>query len=132
MARRPPTYRSMTCGWCPGFEDVWQIVRNPDSFSSKALRALGTGAISARTGPRPDIRELDARAPKSLIASDQPDHTYLRRLVSRPFTPRAIATLTGEIRTIAEQVVGDLVAAGEQGEADLVHQVAFPLPLWSE
>ncbi|MCC6438424.1 MAG: cytochrome P450 [Acidimicrobiales bacterium] len=113
----------------PGFADVWQIARTPESFSSKALRALGIGAISARTGTRPDIRELDARAPQSLIASDPPDHTHLRRLVSRPFTPRAIGTLTGEIRSIAEHVVGDLIAAGERGEADLVHQVAFPLPV---
>jgi len=113
----------------PGFDEVWQIVRNPESFSSKALRALGIGAISARTGARPDIRELDARAPRSLIASDPPDHTHLRRLVSRPFTPRAISTLTGEIRSITEQVVEDLIAAGERGEGDLVHQVAFPLPV---
>ncbi len=113
----------------PGFEDVWQIARSPESFSSKALRALGVGAVSARTGPRPDIRELDARAPQSLIASDPPDHTRLRRLVSRPFTPRAIATLTGEIRAIANVVVDDLIAAGEEGEADLVRQVNFPLPV---
>lgn len=130
-----PTYLPLDGLWVeprflwvePRFEDVWQIARNPDSLSSKALRELGTGAISARTGPRPDIRELDARAPKSLIPSDQPDHTHLRRLVSRSLTSRAIATLTGEIRTIAEQIVGDLVGAGEREEADLVHQVAFPL-----
>lgn len=113
----------------PRFDDVWQIARDPESYSSKALRALGVGAISARTGARPDIRELDAKTARSLIASDPPDHTRLRRLVSRPFTPRAIATLAGEVRDICEDVVEDLLQAGERGEADLVQQVNFPLPV---
>ena len=82
----------------PHFRNVWDIVRNPDSYSSKALRALGVGAISTRVGPRPDIRELDRKMAKSLIATDLPDHTRLRRLVSRPFTPRAISTLADQIR----------------------------------
>ncbi len=113
----------------PRFEDVWHIVRDPESYSSKALQALAVGAVSARTGARPDIRELDAKMPDSLIASDPPDHTRLRRLVSRPFTPRAINILAEEVRTICEDVVEDLLLAGERGEADLVQQVNFPLPV---
>lgn len=126
----PATYLPDDDLWVvPRFEDVWQIARNPESYSSKALRALAIGAVSARTGPRPDIRELDAKMARSLIASDPPDHTRLRRLVSRPFTPRAISTLAQEVRTICEGVVDDLLEAGERGEADLVQQVNFPLPV---
>lgn len=113
----------------PRFEQVWQIAREPESYSSKALRALAVGAVSARGGPRPDIRDLDARMAKSLIATDPPDHTRLRRLVSRPFTPRAIASLGSQVRSICEQVAEDLLAAGERGEADLVTHYNVPLPV---
>ncbi len=67
------------------FEHVRQVVRQPESFSSKALHALAVGALSARTCPRPNIRELDTRMSRSLIASDPPDHTRLRRLVRAAF-----------------------------------------------
>jgi cytochrome P450 len=111
------------------FEHVRHVVRQAESFSSKALHALAVGALSARTCPRPDIRELDTRMSRSLIASDPPEHTHLRRLVSRPFMPRAISTLRDQIRSICEEVVDDLLEAGTRGEADLVAQVAYPLPV---
>ncbi len=113
----------------PHFRNVWDIVRNPDSYSSKALRALGVGAISTRVGPRPDIRELDRKMAKSLIATDLPDHTRLRRLVSRPFTPRAISTLADQIREICNEAVDELLDAGVRGEADLVTHINFPIPI---
>jgi cytochrome P450 len=111
------------------FEHVRHVARQPELFSSKALHVLAVGALSARTCPRPDIRELDTRMSRSLIASDPPDHTRLRRLVSRPFTPRAISTLRDQVRSICEDVVDDLLEAATRGEADLVGQVAFPLPV---
>lgn len=130
--RRGPTVTYLPADdlWVvPRFEQVWQIAREPDSYSSKALRALAVGAISARVGPRPDIRDLDSRMARSLIAADPPDHTRLRRLVSRPFTPRAIASLGAQVRSICHEVVDDLVAAGERGDADLVTHFTFPLPV---
>jgi len=113
----------------PHFEHVWEVVRAPDSYSSKALRAVGIGAISARNGPRPDIRALDARSPKSLIATDPPDHTRLRRLVSKPFTPRMVAGLADQTRRICEDAVDELLAAAERGDADLVRDFNFPVPV---
>lgn len=113
----------------PHFEHVWEIARQPESYSSKALRALAVGAVSTKTGPRPDIRDLDSRSPRSLIATDPPDHTRLRRLVSRPFTPRSIAMLTEQTRQICEDAVDDLLEAGSRGEADLARQVNFPVPV---
>src|SRR4051794_7336825 len=97
------------------FEHVWEIARNPDAFSSKALRAFGAGAASARRGPRPDLRELDSKLARSLIASDPPGHTRLRRLVARPFTPRAIASLEPRVREICHRLVDELVVSAERG-----------------
>jgi cytochrome P450 len=111
------------------FESVRRVARQPELFSSKALHVLAVGGLTARNGPRPDIRELDTRMSRSLIASDPPDHTRLRRLVSQPFSPRSIGMLREQIGSICEDVVGDLLEAGTRDEADLVGQVAFPLPV---
>ncbi|MEA3217999.1 MAG: hypothetical protein QOJ19_4155 [Acidimicrobiia bacterium] len=130
--RRGPsaTYLEADDLWVvPHFQSVWEVTRNPESFSSKALRALGVGAASVRRGPRPDIRELDARMARSLIATDPPDHTQMRRLVSRPFTPRSIATLVPKVREICEQLVDELIEASEAGTADLVQHLNVPLPV---
>lgn len=112
-----------------GYREVWEILRDAESFSSKALRAFGVGAASARSGPRPDLRELDSRLGRSLIVSDPPDHTKLRRLVSRPFTPRSIALLEPRVRQICNELVDDLLGAAEDGQADLVTHLAVPLPV---
>lgn len=130
--RRGPavTYLEADDLWVvPHFTDVWHLVRNPDDFSSKGLRALPVQAVSTRNGPRPDLRELDSKLARSLIVTDPPDHVRFRRLVSRPFTPRSIARLEPRIREICEGLVDDLVAAGEEGRADLVPMVAIPLPV---
>jgi cytochrome P450 len=92
------------------YDDVVAVLRDHERFSSTVL---GGGMGGGRF----------------LIGSDPPDHTTLRRLVNRPFTPSAIAALEPRIRAIAEELVDDLVAANEAGAADLVTQVAVPLPV---
>ena len=83
------------------------------------------GEISPRLR-RERTSEIDIAALRVLIATDPPDHTLLRRVVSRPFTPRAIADLEPRIREIAATCVDDLLAADERGRADFVaHAVAF-------
>jgi cytochrome P450 len=64
-----------------------------------------------------------------LIFSDPPDHTKLRRLVNRPFTPSNIAKLEPRARQIAEQLVDEMIAANEEGRADLIHDLGAPLPV---
>jgi cytochrome P450 len=61
-----------------------------------------------------------------MLHADPPDHTRLRRLVNKAFTPRAVARL----RPAIEEITDDLLdAMGDAGRADLIDALAFPLPI---
>src|SRR5215471_7006755 len=61
----------------------------------------------------------------SMLDRDPPDHTRLRRLVSKAFTPRAVEALRPRITGLVDEM---LEAAERQGRVDLVDALAFPLP----
>jgi cytochrome P450 len=61
-----------------------------------------------------------------LLTTDPPDHTVLRRVVSRAFTPRRIADLEPTIRTLSTRYIDEF---SERGEADLIADYAAKLPM---
>ena len=95
--------------------DVRAVSRNPEVFSSEIghtnLWDLEADALEAR---------------RSLIDTDPPDHTRLRRIVSRHFTPRNVARLAAATRAIAAELLDGFVASGG---GDWVSAVAAPLPI---
>jgi cytochrome P450 len=64
-------------------------------------------------------------ATRSMLGLDAPDHTRLRRLVSKAFTPSAIAALRPMIE---ERVDAALDAMEARGSAEVIGELAFPLP----
>jgi hypothetical protein len=111
------------------FEEVGEVIRNPATFSSKALWALFGGMISAREGARPNVREFAATQPRSLIAMDPPEHIPIRRLAAKMFTKRAVDGYAELIRSICEELVADMLERRAGGEVDLVEQYHHPLPI---
>lgn len=95
--------------------DVRAVSRNPELFSSEIghtnLWDLEADALEAR---------------RSLIDTDPPDHTRLRRIVSRHFTPRNVTRFAAATRTIAAELLDGFVASGG---GDWVRAVAAPLPI---
>src|SRR4051794_37442244 len=74
--------------------------------------------------------ELDATGvvdPPSMLVVNPPEHTRFRRLVSRAFTPRAIAAFEPAVQRTADTLLDDL--ATRTGEVDLVEAYAAQLPV---
>ncbi|MDP9844764.1 cytochrome P450 family protein [Streptosporangium lutulentum] len=62
----------------------------------------------------------------NMLNSDPPDHTRLRRLVSKAFTPRRVESLRPRIQEITDGLIDAMTA---KGHADLLDDFAFPLPI---
>jgi cytochrome P450 len=100
------------------YDDVVNTLRNND-FS----RDIELNANLPETPTRKFKRE-NTRS-KSILNLDPPDHTRLRRLVSKSFTPSAIDRLRPRIQ---ELVDASLANAKRSGEIELVEELAFPVP----
>ncbi|WP_067657978.1 cytochrome P450 [Nocardia harenae] len=76
----------------------------------------------------PTVKPEDApeELPTSFLWMEPPDHTRLRNLVTKGFTPRMVTRLRPRISELTEQLVDDCLAAGE---FDLIEKIAYPLPL---
>ena len=73
--------------------------------------------------PRADIGETRARA---LLFLDPPDHTRLRRLVSKAFTPRTVERLRPRVQQLVDQI---LDRAADAGGFDVVNDLGYELPV---
>src|SRR5688572_6965997 len=65
---------------------------------------------------------------RHMLTVDPPDHTRLRGLVSRAFSPRRIEALRPQIQTIVDDLLDGIAAEGVDRRVDLVSRFAFPLP----
>ena len=69
---------------------------------------------------------IEDGAPRSMLVQDPPDHTRLRTLVSKAFTPRVVEGLRPKI----EALVGEALArAAARGGLELIDELAYPLPV---
>ena len=104
------------------YEDVLNVLRDPGPFSSDPRRAGGQLAVA--------IADQRASSPlgdtRSVLATDPPEHTFLRGVVNRAFTPRSIERLRPRIEALAASL---LDAQPERGEWDLMAGLAQPLPV---
>jgi cytochrome P450 len=96
------------------FEDVFEAVRDTARFSSAdglTPDADGMAMFEGRAAP--------------IVMMDPPEHTRMRRLVSRPMTPRSVSFLEPAIREFVDRRL-DRIA--DLGECDIVEQLFKPLP----
>lgn len=113
--------------------DVLDALHQPTAFSSEG----GFGEfLAGRIGPRGGSERAGVLGfdriggARLMIASDPPDHTKLRRIVSRPFTKRRIGEWEEMARRLTETLIDQLVERlRDGGSADLTKELAVPLPV---
>jgi pimeloyl-[acyl-carrier protein] synthase len=99
------------------YDDCVAVLRDPRS--SVSMANLAPEAMTPQTGP------YDIDLPVMLF-QDPPDHTRLRALVSKAFTPKVMEGM----RTHIEQLVDDLLdVVVEEGRMDVLGDLAYPLPV---
>jgi cytochrome P450 len=105
------------------YDDVLAVLRDTATFSSAGAFALRrptfAPAVEARIPP-------GLFRPRMLVAKDPPEHTRLRKLMQRAFTPTRVAALEPFVERTCHALI-DAFAA--RGEADLMLEYANALPL---
>jgi cytochrome P450 len=118
------------------YEDVLAVLKDHQTYSSRAMQSVLMSAELGPTGPRQILALLRflwktrvspfrLRQAQSLVASDPPRHDLLRRIVARGFTPRRIAAWEERARAIASEQLRSLA---DRGRFDVVRDLAIPLP----
>src|SRR5512142_1996743 len=107
------------------YDDVVMVLGDPAAFRSSLV---GTWLYEEtirqlRVDAADPVRNVIADS--SMLRVDPPDHTRLRRLASKAFTPRAV----NRLRPRVEQIVDELLDRVDRGSCELMRQFAYPLPV---
>ncbi len=118
-----PVHHSVFGTWMvTRWDDVHALLRKPGT-------SVEDGNIADRSRRDALVELVPGREPRRSLAIlniDPPDHTRIRKLVSKAFTPRAVERIRHRAGTLVEEILDDL---GQRDEpVDLVAELAFPLP----
>jgi pimeloyl-[acyl-carrier protein] synthase len=103
----------------------WVLTRYEDVVAALRDPHLGKEAIAAFVAARFGVA-VPPGIGLSMLDRDPPDHTRLRGLVSKAFTPRVVAGLRPHIQQIVD---GLLERVEDAGSMDLIEEFAYPLPV---
>lgn len=103
------------------YADVHGVLRDP-RFSVERIRAP---IVRDNLDRMPEFLRDSAQGLRSMLIMDPPDHTRVRKLVNKAFTPKRIAALRGHIEALVRQLTDEAAA---KGRFDLIHDLAEPLP----
>ncbi|MFE7645132.1 cytochrome P450 [Streptomyces phaeoluteigriseus] len=113
--------------------DQWLVPHHADVSALLRDRRLGrtyqhrfTHEDFGRTAPPEEHEPFHTLNDHGMLDLEPPDHTRIRRLVSKAFTPRTVERLKPYVERLAGELVDELVAAGG---GDLLTDVAEPLPV---
>jgi cytochrome P450 PksS len=103
------------------YEDVKMLLTD-ERFAKSRYNALTPEQLRKQPWVPPMFRPLE----RTMIDLDPPDHTRLRQLVHKAFTPRLIEQMRERVQTLANEL---LDAVSRKGEMDLIRDYALPLPM---
>ena len=118
LREQDPVHRTAMGFWVlTRYEDCVAVLRD-QRFGREEFQQMLT-AVYGNDTEKPQL-------PRSMLFRDPPDHTRLRALVSKAFTPRTIEVMRGHIQDIVDRLLGRALA---QGGMDVMEDLAYPLPV---
>ncbi len=110
------------------FADCDAALRHPYSASDRLKSTMAQRQLAAGAQPRPFglAGMMDRKQAPVFLFLDPPDHTRLRKLVSKSFVPKVISELEPVIVTLVDDLLDRI---DERGEFDAVSEFAYPLAL---
>ncbi|MDT5334192.1 MAG: hypothetical protein QOF31_5489 [Mycobacterium sp.] len=109
----------MTLNVFSSYQDCDDVLRHPSSASDRikstaAQREIAEGAEARPVGP------------PGFLFLDPPDHTRLRKLVSKAFVPKVVKALEPDITALVDSLLDKVE---EQSSFDVIADLAYPLPV---
>jgi pimeloyl-[acyl-carrier protein] synthase len=123
LRERSPVLRSPVGVWLVlGYDEAVSILRDHHRFSVDHRNRMQTAELTERLGPTPSERGME----NIMLFKDPPDHTRLRGLVNKAFTPRVVESMRRRIQEVVDELIDRVEPAGEM---DVISDFAYPLPV---
>jgi len=117
LREEDPVHQSPLGFWvCTRYDDAVMILRDP---------RFGREGMAKRMEARLGLTQDTSRA-RDMLFQDPPDHTRLRALVSRAFTPRVVEVMRPHIQEIVDGLLDRVEGARAM---DVIEDLAYPLPV---
>jgi cytochrome P450 PksS len=113
----------------PARQTAWLITRYEDVASvlkdGRFLKNKAAALTSGQAAKQPWVPRMFRPLERNMLDLDPPDHTRLRSLVHRAFTPRLVEQMRGRIQSLAEELISATLG---RGSMDLIRDYALPIP----
>jgi cytochrome P450 len=106
-----------------GYDECQAVLRDPRLGRGVGVEDASANLFGDGGTRRGEFLELSQH---NMLMSDPPDHTRLRRLVSRSFTPRQVERLRPAVHALVTELLDTMA---DLGEVDFMSQFALPLPM---
>ena len=113
--------------WNDGAQ-VWVLTRYQDvldAMRDPRLSSTGITALTQKVGGVEGVPDLEQTFLGMMLFADPPDHTRLRSLANKAFTPRVLERMRSQIQDAADRLLDDIQ---ERGSMEVVSELAYPLP----
>ena len=115
----PLQFPDITLNVFSSFQDCDDVLRHPSSASDRLKSTAAQREIAEGAEARPI-------GPPGFLFLDPPDHTRLRKLVSKAFAPKVVKALEPDITALVDSLLDKATAAGR---FEVIDDLAYPLPV---
>lgn len=122
--RAPVAWNERYRSWVVTSHEHCATALRDDAFSSDRITPFLETRL-AHPDVAPPIRETFTLLNGWMVFKDPPEHTRLRSLVNRAFTPRTVEKMRDRVERLCDDLLDQVV---DRGEADLLTDLAYPLP----